>query len=318
MAAIPPRVGPPHRGTHIRAGLEMWMRPHLRRQALAAYLLIAPAVVLFTVFTFIPMVETFTMSFTDKSLVSASTHWVGWANYRAILGSATFRQAFFNTAIFAIQVLPLNIACSLGLATLVYGKFRGVGWFRTIFFAPVVTSMVAVSIIWTWLFDPSNGLVNELLALFHLPPQAWLVEPHWALEVLVLLRVWKGIGANMVIFLAGLNAIPREFWEASVVDGADRARRFWTITWPLLRPTTFYVLVLGTISLFQAFSEMYVMTQGGPMGTTTTVVYLVFNVAFQEFRLGYGAAIAAILFVVILTLSLVNLLVVQRRMRIDY
>ncbi len=318
MAGIVRRANAPSLGIRVRAALGVWMRPHLRRQALTAYFLIAPAIVLFTVFTFIPMVETITVSFSNKSLVSASTQWVGWGNYRTILASSSFRQAFFNTAIFALQVLPLNIACSLGLATLVYGKFRGVGWFRTIFFAPVVTSMVAVSILWTWLFNPSNGLINEVLALLHLPTQAWLVEPHWALEVLVLLRVWKGIGVNMVIFLAGLNAIPREFWEASVVDGADRARRFWTITWPLLRPTTFYVLVLGTISLFQAFSEMYVMTQGGPMGTTTTVVYLVFNVAFQEFRLGYGAAIAAILFVVILALSLVNLLVVQRRMRIDY
>ena len=122
----------------------------------------------------------------------------------------------------------------------------------------------------------------------------------------------------MIIFLAGLNAIPREYQEAAIVDGADKIRQFWSVTWPLLRPTTFYVLVLGTISLFQAFSEMYVMTQGGPLGTTTTVVYLVFTSAFQEFQLGYGAAIAAVLFVVIFGLSLVNVLVVQRRMRVDY
>lgn len=296
----------------------IWIRPHNLRQMAAAYLLIGPAVALFTVFTFIPMVETFVMSFTNRSLVSTTTHWVGWYNYREILASQAFWQAFFNTTIFSLQVLPLNVACALGLALLVHGKFRGVGWYRTIFFAPVVTSMVAVSIIWMWLFSPSNGLVNVFLAAFHLPTQAWIVQPHWALEVLVLLRVWKGIGANMIIFLAGLNAIPREYQEAAIVDGADKIRQFWSVTWPLLRPTTFYVLVLGTISLFQAFSEMYVMTQGGPLGTTTTVVYLVFTSAFQEFQLGYGAAIAAVLFVVIFGLSLVNVLVVQRRMRVDY
>lgn len=296
----------------------IWIRPHNLRQMAAAYLLIGPAVVLFTVFTFIPMVETFVMSFTNRSLLSTTTHWVGWYNYREILASQAFWQAFFNTTIFSLQVLPLNVACALGLALLVHKKFRGVGWYRTIFFAPVVTSMVAVSIIWMWLFSPSNGLVNVFLAAFHLPTQAWIVQPHWALEVLVLLRVWKGIGANMIIFLAGLNAIPREYQEAAIVDGADKIRQFWSVTWPLLRPTTFYVLVLGTISLFQAFSEMYVMTQGGPLGTTTTVVYLVFTSAFQEFQLGYGAAIAAVLFVVILALSLVNVLVVQRRMRVDY
>lgn len=297
---------------------QVWLRPHNLRQMATAYFLIGPALVLFTIFTFIPMVETFVMSFTNRSLVSTSTQWVGWYNYREILGSSAFWQAFFNTTIFAIQVLPLNIACALGLALLVHGKFRGVGWYRTVFFAPVVTSMVAVSIIWMWIFNPSNGLINAFLTLVHLPTQAWIVEPHWALEVLVLLRVWKGIGANMIIFLAGLNAIPQEYQEAAVVDGADRVHRFWSITWPLLRPTTFYILVLGTISLFQAFSEMYVMTQGGPLGTTTTVVYLVFNIAFQEFQLGYGAAIAATLFVVIFGLSLVNVLVVQRRMRVDY
>lgn len=296
----------------------IWARPHNLRQMAAAYLLIGPAVVLFTVFTFIPMVDTFVMSFTNRSLVSTTTHWVGWYNYREILASQAFWQAFFNTTIFSMQVLPLNIACALGLALLVHGKFRGVGWYRTIFFAPVVTSMVAVSIIWMWLFNPSNGLVNVFLAAFHLPTQAWIVQPHWALEVLVLLRVWKGIGANMIIFLAGLNAIPREYQEAAIVDGADKIHQFWSVTWPLLRPTTFYVLVLGTISLFQAFSEMYVMTQGGPLGTTTTVVYLVFTSAFQEFQLGYGAAIAAVLFMVIFGLSLVNVLVVQRRMRVDY
>lgn len=285
---------------------------------LAGYLFILPIFILFGIFILWPVVDSFLMSFTDESLVNSVTRWVGLANYLTILRDPSFWQAFYNTALFAVQVLPLNIGISLSMALLVHRKFKGVGVFRTVFYAPVVTSMVGVAVVWLWIFNPSYGLLNLVLQAFHLPGQAWLVEPHWSLEVIVLLRVWKGVGANMVIFLAGLNSIPQELLEAAQVDGANRFTRFWLVTWPLLRPVTLYVVVLGTISLFQAFSEVYVMTQGGPVGTSTTVVYYMFENAFQSFELGYGAAIAFILFIVIGILSLFNLTVVQRRMRVEY
>ncbi|MFD1674184.1 carbohydrate ABC transporter permease [Alicyclobacillus fodiniaquatilis] len=295
-----------------------WTLRHRRREMIAGYLFLLPALLLFCIFTFLPMIESFFISFTDMSLNSASTHWVGLQNYALILHSADFWESFLNTAVFAIQVLPLNIIISLFLALLVHKKFKGVGFFRTIFYTPVITSMVAVSVAWLWLFNPSYGLLNSILADLHLPQQSWLVQPHWSLEVLVLLRVWKGVGSNMIIFLAGLNSVPTEMLEAAETDGAGRFRRFWSITWPMLGPTTLYVIVLGTISLLQAFTEVYVMTQGGPLETSSTVVYLLFQKTFQAFQLGFGSAIAFVLFVVILALSMINLVFVQKRLNRAY
>lgn len=294
-----------------------WTLRHRRKEMIAAYLFILPTLILFCAFVFVPMIQSFIMSLTDANLNSATTHWVGFQNYQSVLKSPDFWQAFKNTAVFAVQVLPLNILISLLLAVLIQKKFRSVGLFRTIFYAPVITSMVAVSVVWSWIFNPSYGLLNIILHAFHLPAQSWLVQPHMSLEVLVLLRIWKGVGANMVIFLAGLNAIPAEVLEAAEVDGATRFRKFILIVWPLLKPTTLYVIVLGTISLLQAFTEVYVMTEGGPIGTSSTVVYLMFQKAFQEFKLGYGAAVAFVLFVIIFALSLFNLVFVQRRMQSD-
>lgn len=295
-----------------------WSLQFRRREMAVGYLLILPVFLLYGVFTLWPIVDSFFMSFTNAALTNPITRWIGLENYAAVAGNPEFWQSFYNTTVFAIQVLPLNIAISLALALLVQRRFLGVGIFRTIFYAPVVTSMVGVAVVWLWIFNPSFGILNMVLQALHLPTQSWLVEPNWSLEVIVLLRVWKGVGANMVIFLAGLNSIPRELLEAADVDGASRFKRFWLVVWPLLRPTTLYVIVLGTISLFQAFSEMYVMTQGGPIGTSTTVVYYMFENAFQAYQLGYGSAIAFVLFIVIFILSLFNLIFVQRWMKIEY
>lgn len=287
-----------------------------RKQALAAYVFIAPAYVLFTVFLFVPVVWALYLGFTNYDIFTRSD-WVGLDNFAALMENKQFWQALRNTSLFAFEVIPLNIAISIGLALLVNRTIKGISLFRAAYYLPVVTSIIAVSMIWLWLYDPRNGLFNYFLEQVGLPAQTWLKDPDLALHSLVLMRIWKGVGWNMVIFLAGLQAIPKPLYEAAAIEGANRWQRFWRITWPLLAPTTFFVFIMAIISTFQTFGEIYTMTQGGPVGSTTTVVYLIFTYGFDRFEMGMASAIALVLFVIILALSLFNMLFVQKRISYD-
>jgi multiple sugar transport system permease protein len=296
--------------------MNFWKSKQKRKQALVAYTFLAPTYLLFVGFMLIPVVWALYLSFTNYDIFTQA-EWVGLDNYKTLVNDNEFRNALKNTTIFAMEVIPLNMAISLCLALLVNRALKGITFFRAAYYVPVVTSIIAVSMIWMWLYDPNNGIINYLLESVGLKPQLWLNDPDLALHALVFMRVWKGVGWNMVIFLAGLQAIPQTLYEAADIEGANRWKKFWKITWPLLTPSTFFVFVMATISTFQTFGEIYAMTKGGPVGSTTTVVYLIFVHGFERYEMGYASAVAFVLFAVIFILSLINMLFLQKKIHYD-
>jgi len=288
-------------GTAMHAKTSSYQR-RLQRVAL---LFISPVILYTVIFRFAPMFASLYLSFTRYNVLQPAV-WVGLQNYVRIFQSDLFWTALRNTALYSIEVLPLNIAVSFGLALLVNQKVRGVAFFRTLFYLPVVTSIVAVSMIWMWLYDYNLGLINLLLEYVGLGPFDWLGDPRLALHSLVIMRVWKGVGWNMVIYLAALQEIPAELYEAASIDGANSWQRMLKVTWPLLRPVTFYITVMGIISTFQTFGEIYAMTKGGPLNSTTTVGYLIYQQAFDQFQMGQASATSFVLLGIILALTVVN------------
>lgn len=282
------------------------------RTSLAGYLFIAPAVLLLLVFLFLPILASFTLSFTDWD-VTGIQNWrlvrfIGWANYWEALTNRSLWKAFFNTLYFTGVGVPLTILASLIAAVSlnqVFVRFRIL--FRAAFFAPVVTTIVAVAVVWRWLYNPEYGLFNWLLISAHLHPQTWLSDPRLALPSLILMAVWKNFGYNMIIFLAGLQTIPTMLYEAARIDGAGALQCFWNVTLPGLRPTMLFVVVITTIGYLQFFAEPYVMTKGGPLEATTSIVYYMFNQGFKFFKFGYASAIAYLLFGLIFCCTLFQL-----------
>lgn len=274
---------------------------------LTAYLFIAPVLIYAIAFNFGPMFASLYLSFTRYNMLTPP-QFIGLANYvRVLTDDPVFWTSLKNTAQYALEVLPLNIAISLGLALLVNRAVRGMAFFRAVYYLPVVTSIIAVSMIWLWLYDYNIGLINLILEPFRIGPIDWLGDPRLALHSLVIMRVWKGVGWNMVIYLAGLQGIPLYLYEAAEIDGASPWRKFLSITWPSLRPVTIYILIMGTISTFQTFGEIYAMTGGGPLDSTTTVGFLIYQRAFQYYSMGEASTVAFILFGIIFTLSVVNM-----------
>ncbi len=291
-----------------------WKNRARRHTMLMGYLFVAPMALYVLIVHFIPIASSLYLSFTDYNILTAPK-WVGVANYvKLLFRDDLFRRAMRNTAQYALEVLPLNIAISLALALLVNRATRGIVIFRTLFYLPVVTSIIAVSMIWLWLYEPRSGLINLILGKLGVGPVNWLGSPALALHSLVLMRVWRGVGWNMVIYLAGLQGIPQYLYEAAEIDGASGLGKFRYITWPMLKPVTYYIIVMGLISTFQTFGEVYAMTGGGPLDSTTTVAFLVYQRAFQYFEMGEASAVAFLLFGVILVLSLVNIRYFQTRL----
>jgi multiple sugar transport system permease protein len=277
----------------------------------AAWFFLAPALVLIGVFFFLPVAAALVLSVTDFDLYGianpANTRFIGLQNYVRLLHTPDFWSALKNTFYFAFVGGPLTIAVALGAALLLSSKLvRFKGFFRTIYFTPFVTTLVAVAIVWRYLYHTRYGLFNYGLAHLGIGPIDWLGDPHWAMPAIILMAVWKGFGYNMLIFIAGLQAIPDELYDAAEIDGAGPFRRFFSITLPMLAPTLVFVAVITMIGYFQLFAEPYVMTQGGPLRSTTSVVLLMYEEGFRWWRMGYAAAIAFVLFVVILLATLVQ------------
>jgi len=282
-----------------------------------AYAFVAPALGLLAVFFLLPTVAALVLSFTDFDVYavadSSRLRLVGLDNYVRLLHDARFWTALRNTVWFVLVAGPASIAVSLAAALLVDAKVvRGRAIFRTILFLPVVTTLVAVAVVWRYLYHPRYGLLNQLLGAVGIAPVDWLGDPAWALPALALLAVWKNFGFNMLIFLAGLQAIPERLSEAARLDGANRWQELWHVTVPMLAPTFVFVGVITTIGYLQLFAEPYVMTQGGPANSTLSVVLLMYEEGFRWWNLGYGTAVAFVLFALILTVSLVQLWL-QRR-----
>jgi multiple sugar transport system permease protein len=266
------------------------------------YLFILPSFIHIAVFLLIPLVFSLFLSFREWTKPSfQDAPYVGLENYDFLMGDRRFWHAMGNSAYYTLLAVPLGMAVSLAIAVVMNQKLKGVHLFRTLFFMPVVSSWVAVSIIWLTLLDPNVGIVNYVLGWFGLPKINWLGDPRSAMPAVVMITVWKSAGFNMVIWLAGLQAIPQELYEAAAIDGANRRQSFWRITLPLLAPTIFFLAVTGVIGSLQVFTPVYVITKGGPLDSTTTAVYHIYRRAFQEFDFGYASAQSWVLFAVILS-----------------
>ncbi len=277
-----------------------------RRQAIAGYLFVAPAMVIFFVFTLLPVAIALYLSFTDYD-VFTRMNWIGLANYQDVFDDEYFWRAFWNTVTYTAWSIPLAMGIGLGLALLLNQKLRGLGLYRTIYYVPVVTSMVAVAMIWVQLFDPLYGVLSNALESVGIKGIDWLGDPRLAMPSVIAVSVWKVIGWNMLISLAGLQGIPDYLKEAAAIDGANRWQTFWRITLPLLQPTTFFIFVTSLIGAFQVFDVVYVMTGGGPANATTTLVHQIYNAAFKALDMGYAAAMSFVLFGIILVVSLVSM-----------
>lgn len=276
-----------------------------RRAALSGLAFLAPALLLIAVFFFLPVLAALLLSFTDFDIYALGDldrlRFVGFGNYLQLLQSPLFWTALGNTCYFVAVGGPLSVAVSLGAALLVTSRLtRFPGLFRTAFFLPVVTTLVAVAVVWRYLYHPRYGLLNYALSLSGVEPIDWLGDPDWAMPAIVLMAVWKNFGFNMIIFIAGLQSIPTQLYEAARVDGAGAWRQFRHITLPLLGPTFLFVALMTMIGYFQVFAEPYVMTQGGPANRTLSVVLLMYEEGFRWWNMGYASAAAFVLFALIL------------------
>lgn len=290
-----------------------WLKP--------GYYFLAPAMVVLGLFFFAPILAAFVLSWTDFDIYaladSGNARFVGWDNYRRLLGEPLFWQSLGNTLYFVGIGGPLTVVVSLSAALLVSStltKLRGM-W-RVIFFSPVVTTMVAVAVVWRYLYHTRYGIFNYALesigntrigTWFNITTVDWLGNPHTAMLAIVLLAVWKNFGYNMVIFVAGLQSIPEDVYDAARIDGAGNWHTFWNIKLPLLTPTFFFVGVTTMIGYFQLFAEPYVMTQGGPMHSTYSVVMYMYEEGFRWWNVGFASAIAFVLFLIVLAATLVQI-----------
>ena len=272
-----------------------------RREAITFYLAISPWLIGFLAFTLVPMAISLYLGFTRWDLFGAP-RWIGLDNYLRMGKDPLFWQAVRVTMIYTLVYVPAEMVGGLSLALLVNQKVRGVGGFRTIFYLPSVLAGVAYVVLWMWIFNPQGGLLNTLLGAIGIQGPRWLIDPHWALPALLLMTFW-GWGRSMVIFLAGLQGVPPELYEAAAIDGAGDWSKLRRITIPMITPTILFALILSIISTFQTFTSAFVATNGGPLDSTLFYVLYLYRQAFQFFRMGYAAALAWVLFLIVLVLT---------------
>jgi multiple sugar transport system permease protein len=284
----------------------------MERRANPAWFFVAPALAAIALFLFVPVVASLLLSFTDFDIYAvadpANLRFVGLGNYGTLLGDPLFARALRNTLYYVVVGGPLSVAVSLAAALLVNARLtRWRPLFRTAFFLPVVTTLVAIAVVWRYLYHPRVGLVNQLLAQLGIAPIDWLGDPLWAMPAIIAMSVWKNFGFNMVIFVAGLQAIPERLYEAASLDGAGPLRQFRHVTLPMLAPTALFVAIMTMVGGFQLFAEPYVMTQGGPSNATLSIVLLMFQEGFRFWNMGYAAAVAFVLFAILLVATALQL-----------
>jgi multiple sugar transport system permease protein len=276
------------------------------QHVLRSYIYLTPTILGLLIFSAGAVVFSFIISFTQWEIV-LPPRWVGFENYDQLFRDSLFWKILGNTLYYTAVYVPVSVIAAVPLAILINQKVKGITFFRTIYFLPVVSAGVAVAMVWSWMYNPSFGVINYLLdTLFGIQGPRWLSDLNWAMPSVILMGVWRDIGSYMMIYLAGLQGIPEELYEAARIDGANWWDQFRTITIPMLSPTTFFVLVMAIIGSFQVFEATYIMTQGGPSYVTTTLSFWIFQNAIQWFHMGYGAALAYILFAIILTVTLIQ------------
>jgi len=270
-----------------------------------AALLLLPNILGFLIFTLLPVVASFALSFTKWDMLSP-IEWVGMQNYADLLRDETFIKVFWNTLYFSAVSVPLGIVLSLCLAVALDQNIRFKKFYRAAYFLPVVSSMVAVAVVWQWIYNPEYGILNFFLGLFGIQGPEWLTSTVWAMPAVILTSVWKNLGFNMLIFLAGLQSISDSYYEAADMDGARWYHKFFSITVPLLSPTTFFVTVMSFIGSFQVFDTVFLMTQGGPARATSVIVHYLYENAFKYFNMGYSSAMAYVLFFLVFLITLIQ------------
>jgi multiple sugar transport system permease protein len=287
------------------AEIGLTLRSYHRKEALSFYIAIAPWLVGFLLFTAGPMLISLLASLTDWDLLTDPL-WVGLDNYRDLATDPLFIQSIKVTLAYTAAYVPLDLLGGLLLALLVRPRFKGIGIFRTIFYLPTVFSGVAFVVVWLWMLNPNGGLINLALGWFGIEGPRWLLDPKYALWALVMMSFW-GWGRSMALYLGGMQSIPGELYEAAAMDGAGSFRQFFAVTLPLLSPTIFFNLVLSVIATFQSFTSAFVATNGGPLDSTLFLVLYIYRQAFEFFHMGYAAALAWVLFVIILIITLLLL-----------
>jgi len=284
-----------------------------RRNALVGWSFILPNFIGFAVLTLIPMAAAFVIAFMEWDSYSPP-EFVGLDNFERMLRDDSFWIALGNTAYYAAGHIPLTVLAALGLALLLNKRIRGLGFFRTAMFFPYITSLVAVAVVWNMLFNPTMGPINQFLELIGIAdPPGWTTSSAWAMPAVIITSVWRDMGYYMVLYLAGLQAIPQEYYEAAEVDGANAWQRFWNITIPSLRPTTFFVIIMVTIASFKVFDLIVVMTQGGPGRSTLVLSQLIYREGITENRFGYSSAISLVLFLIVLIFTVVQFRIQKRK-----
>jgi multiple sugar transport system permease protein len=287
--ALPIRLGAaPPRRRGPRAGEGWW-----------ALLFLAPTLIGLTFLSAGPILASFGISLTDWDLLTAPT-FVGLDNFTALASDDRFFAALRNTTFYTLVSVPVGLVLALGLALALNVPLRGIALIRTAYFLPVVTSATAVGLVWMWIYSPANGLLNQVLGVFGIPGQRWVSDPFWAMPSIIAMSVWQGLGINVIIFLAGLQAIPQELYDAAAVDGAARWSRFRHVTLPLLTPSIFFTGILALIGAFQIFDQVYILARPDrPTEATITLVYYVYESGFKFFRMGQAAAASWILFLIV-------------------
>ena len=284
-----------------------------RRQARAAWAFMLPSLVVLAVFVVYPMTQALYLSFTEYNVLQPA-RWVGLENYQRLVSDPAFHNALVNTLYYAAVTTPVSVALALGLAILLNRRLPLRGFLRTSVFLPVVLSLAIVAIAWNFLLDPNIGLLSYWLGKVGIvSEQGWLRDPALAMPAVMLVGIWKNVGFYMVMYLAGLQSIPRELHEAAAIDGAGPWRRFRRITWPLLANQTMLITILAAIATLQAFDQIYVMTRGGPFFKTETVVMMIYRVGFKEFEFGYASAVSWVLVLLIFGLSMAQMAYFRKR-----
>jgi putative chitobiose transport system permease protein len=282
-------------------------------QSLIPYLFLLPALLVLALTVFYPALQAFYLSFTEYGYdITQPPTWVGLDNFHRLLKDSVFWKTLGNTFVYLVGVVPILVTVPLGLAILVNQAIPGIQWFRAAYYTPVIISMVVAGIAWRWLYS-ETGLLNQLLRGLHLTQTGipWLTSPQWVLFSVMVVTIWKGLGYYMVIYLAGLQSIPGDLYEAASIDGCEGWQQHWDITVPLMKPYLFLVAVISAISATKVFEEVYIMTQGGPRNSSKTIVYYVYERAIQDLDISYACTIGLVLFLLILGLSMLRLVIAR-------
>lgn len=270
------------------------------------FLFVSPALIPLVIFWIYPICRSIWLSFTNWDFMTPEYDFVFLKNYISLFKDSRFYNALWNTVVFTAGTLVPTIVGGLGLALLLKKNFKGNGIFKFVLFSPWITPTVAISIVWTWIFQPQDGLANMVLEFFHLPALKWISSSDTAMMSVIIVTVWKSLGYAMIFYLSALEKVPEELYEASALDGAKRLQQFRDMTLPSISPTTFFLMIITMVNSLQAYDQIQILTQGGPSGSTRTLLYMYYQLGFQEFKMGQATAVAVVMIIITVILSLVQ------------